>query len=72
MNSPTPPKRPDYALYIVRFICGALAGALVGWSVFGGGMDGMVITIASTILCGVLAAWWGDRFWHCLASWLRG
>ena len=52
----------------VRFFFGAVFGALVGlgWFAYsgGGGMSLWLWMVIPAILCGILAARFGDDFWH--------
>ena len=65
-----PEHRPDKEEKIIRFIFGFLAGAFIGLlSIFHFSLNLEVIayfTIAASLVCGLLAMIYGDRFWHSL------
>ncbi|MCD8490211.1 MAG: hypothetical protein LRZ84_26655 [Desertifilum sp.] len=71
MNSS--PKKRDSLGFTVRFVCGAVAGILVGIGFWmPETIAGVLITgLISGVACGLLAAFWGDRFWEMLSSFLR-
>jgi hypothetical protein len=59
--------------FAVRFFFGAVFGALMGlgWFAYSGG-DAMPLCLwmmIPAILCGILAARFGDDFWHNLTNW---
>ena len=68
--------KPDKLEYAVRFLCGAVLGALLG---VGGvlrlehGTAGgyLLLVVVLPLAFGLLAAVLGDRFWHSLPWWLR-
>lgn len=68
-----PSPKPDHFEIIVRFVCGALAGGLVGvcaavgthW----GSRELVGIVAGAALVFGACAAVFGDRFWRLL---LRG
>ena len=50
---------------MIRFVCGfLLVSYLVGHLAGGGGM-------IAGVVAGLLAAWFGDEFWHALARLFR-
>lgn len=67
------PGRPDAFAYVVRFVCGALLGAVLAGSIllrayFRPGWyepwSPKLIVVVVVLLCGGLAAFLGDRFWY--------
>jgi hypothetical protein len=59
----------------VRFVCGALLGAIVGAAgageILNGSPRGLAIGIAiGALAVGALARQFGDRFWRSLGWWL--
>lgn len=75
---PKPPssKRPDYLLYTVRFICGAIVGFLLAFSLGslpldGIGLEFIIISLIFILICGGFAARFGDKFWEWLSNFLR-
>jgi len=60
----------------IRFGCGGLVGLLLGISMaihyFSASVDEIVfMCLAAALVCGGLAAKYGDRFWDGLMNWLR-
>jgi len=76
---PIPPRIPDRTERVIRLICGAVAGAVLGiLAEFAllqpdGGGAGLALGVAlvTPILFAFLALKLGDRFWMGLARWLR-
>lgn len=51
---------------VVRFTCGAILGALAGIGLYAEWFPddpGWLVIPASALICGILAAIFGDRFW---------
>lgn len=52
----------------VRFVCGAVFGAVLGFvlwlHLFTSAIFGWAALPLGAIAFGLVAAWWGDRFWH--------
>ena len=60
----------------VRFGCGAVAGAIIGFYlamrvVYAEGSTVVAVAAASAIVIGWLAARYGDRFWESLSAIVR-
>ncbi len=57
----------DWFEFWVRFVCGALLGVLFWFSTFSPpsltGWQGYPALGGSALLFGLLAGWFGDRFW---------
>ncbi len=64
---PKPHSSTAWVHAIVNFIVGAFLGACVGISMWAFDISdtliGAGVTVAMAVLCGVLAAIYGDRFW---------
>jgi hypothetical protein len=64
----------DWAEFLVRFLFGALLGAAIGFSVwlrvFPFAAFGWIALPAGALLFGIIAARFGDAFWHSLRDWL--
>jgi hypothetical protein len=58
------PQKPDRLERIIRFACGAGVGAIIGAQIY------VLIVPVSMVLCGLLAMYFGDRFWVRLRDWL--
>ena len=73
MPKPTPDTSIDWVRVVVHGVIGAVLGAAVGVSMWAFLFPdiGHWITLAMTLLCGVMAAILGDRFWDALqqGSW---
>jgi hypothetical protein len=59
----------DALEFWVRFVCGVLAGAFIGFMLwlrwfYTFGPYGWIGIPAVALVCGLVAGWWGDRFWH--------
>lgn len=73
----TPNKPPSDRLgFIVRFICGAIAGIILAlsWgliSITNLGITSIIFGIMSILIFGGLAARWGDKFWFWLSDMLK-
>ncbi len=60
----------DWLEFWVRFVCGALLGAFLGIAVMQSETSAehvWVAVLAGGVVCGLAAAWFGDRFWFSLA-----
>ena len=55
----------------VRFVCGALLGGLLGLEVGGDGPASQVwlAVLGGSVVIGLVAGWFGDRFWYSLKPW---
>jgi hypothetical protein len=66
--------KPDKLEMGIRFGCGGLLGAAIGFSfiieLFPNRYAIFVFCIAGAMLCGLLAMRYGDRFWHIIKDWL--
>ena len=67
---PHPPA--DWFEFWVRFVCGAFFGVVAVVGAFGDGSASQVwpLMAASGVIFGVVAGWFGDRFWHSLRHFL--
>lgn len=58
----------------VRFVCGAILGALLGLSLWlalaYGSPHGWLLIAACALAMGLASGLWGDAFWHGLRDWL--
>ena len=65
-----PPR--DRTEFWVRFICGAVFGTLLGfllvWRILPDTAVSWVALLAGMLFFGLVAAFWGDRFWYFLLS----
>src|SRR5262249_52919288 len=68
-------RRPDRIEFWVRFICGSLFGAFVGfgaflshWNSSSGGATVLALVSAVCVVSGLCAARFGDRFWHAVVK----
>jgi hypothetical protein len=77
---PLPPRVPDRAERVIRFICGAIVGAVLGALTafaFLFHLEGdwpfvaLALVLVTPALFGVLAMKFGDPFWEGLSKWLR-
>jgi hypothetical protein len=70
-----PEYEPDRLEKIIRFVCGAFAGLIVGGFIALrlDLSDSMILLAAAggTLLCGFLALAWGDSFWGLLSGMFR-
>jgi hypothetical protein len=62
-------QEPDTEEKIIRFVCGALFGALAGFFIAAKAMVMTFGTLAAVMVCAVLACGYlamrlGDDFWH--------
>ena len=62
--NPHPPT--DWLEFWVRWVCGALFGGLMGLYFLVPTWTELALCCA---ICGVLAGWFGDRFWGFLKYW---
>lgn len=67
-------RRPDRIEFWVRFTCGALLGAFVGfgaflshWSSGSGAVTALALISGVCVISGLCAARFGDRFWYTVA-----
>jgi hypothetical protein len=65
----------DRLEFCVRFVCGAVFGTLLGlllvWRILPDGVVSWLTLLAGVLFFGLLAAIWGDRFWHILLGLFR-
>jgi hypothetical protein len=69
---PHPKRRPDLTGWIVRFVCGAIAGIFIAIFFIWDGMTAVgavAWSLGLGTLFGFCAAQWGDRFWQFLGRW---
>jgi hypothetical protein len=55
----------------VRFVCGAIFGAIIGFRLVVATYDPIVFVgsiVGCAVLVGAIAAWFGDRFWDALGK----
>jgi hypothetical protein len=75
-KNPVPNKKSDHSQFIMRFSCGFLVGILIGGSVsmvYGAQtMGGLIVAwVIFALLCGLLSAIFGDKFWQSIIHWIR-
>jgi hypothetical protein len=67
--------KPDKLEMGIRFGCGGLLGAVIGFSFLielFPNRHGWIFAfcIVGAVVCGLLAMSYGDRFWHAIKDWL--
>jgi uncharacterized membrane protein YciS (DUF1049 family) len=76
MHKKNQQNRIDSSKFTARFGCGFIVGILIAGStaiVYGAQtIIGLIVAwIIFAILCGLLSAIFGDKFWHHIIHWLR-
>ncbi|MDY6897890.1 MAG: hypothetical protein SWZ49_07390, partial [Cyanobacteriota bacterium] len=74
-NNQSNPKKHNRAQFTARFGCGFIFGILaaiaLGIAIEAQTIAGLLaIIFISAVVCGLLSAAFGDKFWHWLAFWL--
>lgn len=73
-RSPTPGREAARPTFAVRFVCGAVLGIGLGFGAWVHSLPDaappvvFAIVAGTSVVCGLLAAFLGDRFW---TEWLR-
>jgi hypothetical protein len=70
------PNKPDYSQFTARFGCGFIIGILIAGSVsivYGAQTMGGLIAawIIFALVCGLLSAIFGNKFWQNIIHWIR-
>jgi hypothetical protein len=71
--------RFDWTRFVVHFVCGGLAAALLGFGMWAksadapsaSGMSGFIYIGGAALVCGMIAGCIGDDFWRKLGGWFR-
>jgi hypothetical protein len=65
--NPHPPA--DWLEFWVRFVCGAIFGAVVDLGTMIDAPHPWLVLAAFCLVFGIIAGWFGDRFWELLRFW---
>ncbi|MCJ8281377.1 MAG: hypothetical protein MJK14_16275 [Rivularia sp. ALOHA_DT_140] len=74
-NNQSNPKNHNHAQFTARFGCGFIFGIFAAIS-FGFALDAQTITallgiiVVSAVICGLLSAAFGDKFWEWIRFWI--